>query len=310
MLSEAKNLNFQNKSHLKVINDDFNPSLPKFKEEEKSEDSKLIKPIPINPKLLTSRNNSIPNIVNTSVKINNFNQDAAMPIIYSKFPLQHQPESNNSLEEKNKYNFYHPKKSESLESNTITLNNSFIQKDKLCCSCTKTKCIKKYCECYANKKYCKECNCQDCMNKIEHLNNNTNQFINENEFIICTCSKSNCNKKYCECYKSGVKCNNKCRCVNCMNALEKVIFPIKEEFDNNNEINYKIKKNLDNNIVNKNNSEEKNSLRKNFKSNENLNDNYKIQRISVFINKNQTMINVEKFSKEEMNLLCKKRKND
>ena len=39
----------------------------------------------------------------------------------------------------------------------------------------------------------------------------------------------------------------------------------------------------------------------------NINNSFKIQRISVFINRNQTLINVEKFSKEEMNLLSKKR---
>ena len=35
---------------------------------------------------------------------------------------------------------------------------------------------------------------------------------------------------------------------------------------------------------------------------------FNIQRISIFINKSQTLINVEKMAKEEFNLLCKKRK--
>ena len=35
---------------------------------------------------------------------------------------------------------------------------------------------------------------------------------------------------------------------------------------------------------------------------------FNIQRISIFINKSQTLINVEKLAKEEFNLLCKKRK--
>ena len=38
------------------------------------------------------------------------------------------------------------------------------------------------------------------------------------------------------------------------------------------------------------------------------NDNFNIQRISIFINKSQTLINVEKLAKEEFNLLCKKRR--
>ena len=307
MSSEEKNSDFQEKTQLINNNQEFNSSLQIKKDDEKSEDNKLIKPIPINPKLINDGNNSIPKLVNTSVKLNNFNQDAAMPIIHSKFPINHQIAQNGSLNEKNIYNFYQSKKSENIDSNEFCIN-------KLCCNCTKTKCIKKYCECYANKKYCKDCNCQDCLNIVNYFNNNnTNQFINENEIIICTCSKSNCNKKYCECYKSGVKCNDKCRCINCMNTLTPIILPIKEEFDNNNDIKYNSKKSLDNikNLKNKNISvENKNTITKNFEMKENLNEKFKIQRISVFINKNKTMINVEKFSKEEMNLLCKKRKHN
>ena len=40
------------------------------------------------------------------------------------------------------------------------------------------------------------------------------------EIVVCTCSKSGCNKKYCECYKEGLKCNIKCRCINCLNMEE------------------------------------------------------------------------------------------
>ena len=35
---------------------------------------------------------------------------------------------------------------------------------------------------------------------------------------------------------------------------------------------------------------------------------FNVQRISIFINKSQTLINVEKLAKEEFSLLCKKRK--
>ena len=38
-----------------------------------------------------------------------------------------------------------------------------------------------------------------------------------NESIFCTCSKSGCNKKYCECYKNKVKCTKLCRCIKCEN---------------------------------------------------------------------------------------------
>ena len=36
-------------------------------------------------------------------------------------------------------------------------------------------------------------------------------------------------------------------------------------------------------------------------------DGFNIQRISILINKSQTLINVEKLDKDEFNLLCKKR---
>ena len=54
-----------------------------------------------------------------------------------------------------------------------------------------------------------------------YLNSNSSndiKYISDNEIIICTCTKSGCNKKYCECYKAGKKCNDKCRCLNCMNT--------------------------------------------------------------------------------------------
>lgn len=80
------------------------------------------------------------------------------------------------------------------------------------CTCTKTKCLKKYCECLAKKQFCNNCNCIDCHNNPIYKN----EFVKVNN-SICTCSKSNCNKKYCECYKIGEKCNVYCRCINCFN---------------------------------------------------------------------------------------------
>ncbi|EGR33791.1 hypothetical protein IMG5_037680 [Ichthyophthirius multifiliis] len=33
----------------------------------------------------------------------------------------------------------------------------------------------------------------------------------------CTCKKSNCLKKYCECFNAGVLCNQNCVCDSCKN---------------------------------------------------------------------------------------------
>jgi hypothetical protein len=35
----------------------------------------------------------------------------------------------------------------------------------------------------------------------------------------CNCKKSNCLKKYCECYQGGVGCSINCRCEGCKNAF-------------------------------------------------------------------------------------------
>ena len=302
MSSEEKKPNSPKKNLLNALDGKNLPSSQINKDEEKSDNNQLIKPIPINPKLIKNQKSDATTHGNSSVTLNHINVDPNMPIIYPPYHYPITPQNNSSFEDSN-INFIKQKNSKNEEK--IDANNTF-QKDKLCCSCTKTKCIKKYCECFANKKFCKDCKCQDCLNKLELNNYNSNSFLNENDIIICTCTKSNCNKKYCECYKAGVKCNEKCRCLNCMNNIS----------PNQNILNNSI--NSDNNIKNPEDKkinegmglEEKKPISRKSSNSGNINDKFKIQRISVYINKNQTYINVEKFSKEEMNLLCKKRNHD
>ena len=93
------------------------------------------------------------------------------------------------------------------------------------CSCSKTQCNRKYCECYNSGNYCIDCNCKNCNNKPPE-NSYTNKHPtdeatkNKKEKIICTCTKSGCNKNYCECYKNGQKCSSLCRCISCENNDE------------------------------------------------------------------------------------------
>ena len=197
---------------------------------------------------------------------------------------------NNSLNSNIFYPKFDPLKCLSLDSNPQS--NSFFFKEKTCCTCTKTRCIKKYCECFANGKFCFGCHCIDCFNQPSfnkdfknfnnNINNKTNSSINsenfsETEIVVCTCSKSNCNKKYCECYKNNKKCSEKCRCLNCLNGMENK-----------------------NNIFDDENNEE-------FMKENKMNPvDFCIQHTSVYINKNQTVINVEKMGKEDMLLLNKK----
>lgn len=38
----------------------------------------------------------------------------------------------------------------------------------------------------------------------------------------CYCKKSNCLKKYCECYNNGVKCRSSCKCEECKNTEDQM----------------------------------------------------------------------------------------
>jgi hypothetical protein len=38
-------------------------------------------------------------------------------------------------------------------------------------------------------------------------------------FRSCTCKKSNCLKRYCECYQSGLSCNPQCKCLSWYNMI-------------------------------------------------------------------------------------------
>lgn len=75
---------------------------------------------------------------------------------------------------------------------------------------------------------------------VKSINNNNNQSIinstqideknidNEddtkkyNPLLGCNCSKSNCRKKYCECFKNGKACTVYCRCVDCLNDFNSI----------------------------------------------------------------------------------------
>ncbi|KAI4378861.1 hypothetical protein MLD38_016285 [Melastoma candidum] len=121
------------------------------------------------------------------------------------------------------------------------------------CNCKKSKCLKLYCECFAAGVYCIEpCACQGCFNKPIHEETvlaTRKQIESRNPLAFapkvirasdpvseigdesnktpasarhkrgCNCKKSNCLKKYCECYQGGVGCSINCRCEGCKNAF-------------------------------------------------------------------------------------------
>ena len=120
----------------------------------------------------------------------------------------------------------------------------------LICNCKKSKCLKLYCDCFAEGKYCnQDCNCNDCFNQEEHeeerkkmiatlLDRNPEAFKPKLEGTTkkeashskgCNCKKSNCLKKYCECYQAGILCGSMCRCNNCKNIIEEKVIQKENE---------------------------------------------------------------------------------
>lgn len=107
------------------------------------------------------------------------------------------------------------------------------------CNCTRSMCLKLYCECFANGEFCKNCNCTNCKNVMTSENDRSRAIrscLERNPMAFqpkigkgradtdrlhskgCNCKKSSCLKNYCECYEAKVACTAKCKCVSCRNT--------------------------------------------------------------------------------------------
>ena len=231
------------------------------------------------------------------IQKNNLNEKGAFSLLMNN--------NNNNINNKNNVNI-----------NYIRSDSNNLQNPRIHCTCKKTKCIKKYCECFSSGNLCYNCKCENCENKPYYIenknniiktdeeNNENNIELNEEEneekkLIICTCSKSGCNKNYCECFKAKVKCNNKCRCIKCLNKQED-----KNKLEEPKLIMRSKSSPININNINNNNNLEYN----NININQNIENIFTVHRISVVINKAQTLINTEKLdSLETYKFLNKKR---
>ncbi|XP_072408229.1 protein lin-54 homolog isoform X1 [Chiloscyllium punctatum] len=110
------------------------------------------------------------------------------------------------------------------------------------CNCTKSQCLKLYCDCFANGEFCNNCNCTNCFNNLEHeaerlkaikacLDRNPEAFkpkigkgkegeSDRRHSKGCNCKRSGCLKNYCECYEAKIMCSSICKCIGCKNFEE------------------------------------------------------------------------------------------
>lgn len=119
----------------------------------------------------------------------------------------------------------------SVEVDPLSSKSLMMKKSKRPCNCTKSQCLKFYCDCFAAGEYCYGCNCKDCLNdkdseereKAVKVSMERNPFAFRSKELTeeqqrlhqrgCNCKRSGCLKNYCECYEAKISCSANCRCL-------------------------------------------------------------------------------------------------
>lgn len=100
------------------------------------------------------------------------------------------------------------------------------------CNCIRSRCLKLYCTCFQAGKMCQPgiCTCIACANSVEDhperkqaikhtLQKRPDAFQTKDRPVGlgCACKNNKCIRKYCECFRNGLSCADKCCCLNCEN---------------------------------------------------------------------------------------------
>ena len=209
IISESKNYFYKNNPDIQGKKIDFNP--------ESMDMMKLN-----NNRNQNQNSNGFNNRIYNNINNNLFNQNS-INVINNNYDYSNQkpnptPNQDNYISDNNNINNLN------TMNNMISINNNSIGK----CTCSKTGCKKKYCACFSRGKFCDGCECKNCENypkpnpqsPIQNIKNCEDNAENaKTQRVICNCTKSNCMKKYCECFKRGFVCNSLCRCLDCKNKI-------------------------------------------------------------------------------------------
>ncbi|KAL7534816.1 hypothetical protein ACHAXR_008392 [Thalassiosira sp. AJA248-18] len=109
-------------------------------------------------------------------------------------------------------------------------SSDLLKSKKNGCACKNSKCLKKYCVCFNAGVECGvgRCKCINCKNPNGAISNHAKSTkfgslieppkVRTTENTKCRCSKTNCLKLYCDCFRQDLECNPTCRCVDCQNT--------------------------------------------------------------------------------------------